>query len=31
MTPLLLGSSPDNWLAREETQTSLTFLVKQYL
>jgi hypothetical protein len=31
LEPLLLGSSPSNWLAREDTRTSLAFVVKQYL
>jgi HEAT repeat protein len=31
LEPLLLGSSPSNWLAREETSASLAFLIKQYL
>jgi hypothetical protein len=31
LEPLLLGSSPGNWLAREDTSASLAFLIKQRL
>ena len=31
LEPLLLGSSPDNWLAPEDTGASLAFLVRQCL
>ncbi|MGH8227055.1 MAG: HEAT repeat domain-containing protein [Steroidobacteraceae bacterium] len=31
LEPLLLGSSPGNWLAREDASASLAFLVKQCL
>lgn len=31
LEPLLLGSATGNWLGREETQTSLAFLLKQSL
>jgi hypothetical protein len=31
LEPLLLGSSPDNWLAREDIRASLAFVIKQGL
>lgn len=31
LEPMLLGSSPGNWLAREDTSVSLAFLAKQCL
>ena len=31
LEPMLLGSSPGNWLAREDASVSLAFLAKQCL